>query len=189
MKVYTGHIDFISGVDASGAQPPADLPFRWAALTWFEVDNGTAEPWALMRGAVPWIAALVNADSITAEYWFRKRKGILPRRWVENKVGETPWNDLMTKSDRGLLNVEFPSRIVFSKTERIVLAEEMEFWSLIGGPSPYHDSVTLSFFSATDLNETLESIFTDEARKLGVEVDRNLKGPNQQMHGREPCCS
>jgi hypothetical protein len=43
-------------------------------------------------------------------------------------------------------------------------------WSLVGGPSPYHDSVTVSFFSSTPIYERLHSIFVEEAAKLGVSV-------------------
>jgi hypothetical protein len=184
--MYKGHIGFVTGVDAYGAQPPRDLPFRWAILTWFEVNNGMADPWPLMRGAVPRIAASIGADMVTAEYWLRKRKGILLRRWGEIKIRETSWDQLMAKTDVELLDEEFPSRIAFSTAERIVLAEESELWSLIGGPSPYHDSVTLSFFSATELSGVLEAIFTDEAMKIGIRVDGKIKRVNQQMHRTAP---
>jgi hypothetical protein len=167
--MYTGTIRFLRGIDRYGAQPPEGLPFRWAVLAWFENDGGFMDPWPLLRGALREVMAAVRADSAVAEYWQRLRKGIL-RRIQDVKVSEVSVETLLNRTDEDLVNEEFPSRIRFMCGDRVVLYEESEMWSHVGGPSPYHDSVTLSFFTARDISTDLEAIFTNLAHTMGVKI-------------------
>lgn len=165
----TGRIGFIGGLDSHSASPPDGFPFRWAALTWYGSDEGSVDPWPLMRAVVPRIATALGADRVIAEQWRRERKGLL-QKWKDEKIGEVDWKELMKQSDAELEQNEFPSRMCFMKGETPVLCEESEMWSLVGGPAPYHDSVTLSFFSAMETGDTLQPIFEEEAGKLGWDI-------------------
>lgn len=168
--MYCGHITFLSGIDKHGSTPPIGFPFRFAVLTWLECDAATADPWPLIRQATPRLSRFVRADSITVEYWERRRTGFLRRRWKERKLNEVRWDTLVNLNDRDLFNEPFPSRMRFLRNGVVVLHEESEMWNLIGGPSPYHDSVTLSFFSARPMDEQIRRVFTEEAMKLGLSV-------------------
>ncbi|MFX1538512.1 MAG: hypothetical protein ACFFDI_30335 [Promethearchaeota archaeon] len=167
--MQTGTIRFHKGVDRYGAKPPEGYPFRWAVIACFKDEEGLIDPWPLLREAVPKVMAIVGANSAIAEFWRRKRKGIL-RRWSETKIGEVDLESLTKISDEVLLEEEFPSRIRFLMENSVVLWEESEMWSHIGGPSPYHDSVTLSFFTKRDLSLVFENIFTEVAYKIGVNI-------------------
>jgi hypothetical protein len=165
-----GSIGFVLGVDNHGAHPPAGFPYRLAVLTWLEIDKEVVYPWLLMRPAFPRIAALVGSDSIIAEYWDRPRRKVLFWKWKEKKLREVSWESLMEETEEALFGMEFPSRFRFLCGSRTVLLAESEMWNLVGGPSPYHDSVTLSFFCASTIDEALVGIFTEEAAKHGLSV-------------------
>lgn len=130
-----------------------------------------ADPWSLFREVIPRVGALVNTDSIMAEYWHRHSTGIVFRRTEEILVAEVAWEGLMHSSNEELNLQTFPSRIRFITDGHTTLLAETERWSMVGGPTPYHDSVTISFFSATPMSEKLQNIFTDEAIKLGILID------------------
>jgi hypothetical protein len=52
---------------------------------------------------------------------------------------------------------------------------------MVGGPSPYHDSVTVSFFSTVAMDEALRTIFIEEAGKLALSIGETKEA--------EPCAS
>ena len=161
-------IAFVSGVDRHGAKPPKGFPHRFAVLTWFEHDGGIADPWSLFREAIPRIGALVNADFVMAEYWHSQSTGILFRRDEDLLVAEVAWEGLMHSSNEDLNLQTFPSRIRFNTGDHTTLIGETERWSMVGGPTPYHDSVTVSFFSATPMSDKIQSVFTIEAANLAI---------------------
>jgi hypothetical protein len=47
---------------------------------------------------------------------------------------------------------EPPRRIEFLKGNHLSCVEETEFWNLVGGPQPYSDSYTASFYTSTDMS-------------------------------------
>lgn len=148
--------------------PPPGHRFQIAVLTWIERDGGSAEPWALARIAVPRLAGLVQANQISAEYWTRKRRGLL-RRWHDEFDHNRPWADLMGRSNAELEESgEFPHRINFERDGALALLEQTEFWNRVGGPTPYHDSVTLSFSSELDVQSQIEDIILDICGSLGI---------------------
>ena len=65
-------------------------------------------------------------------------------------------------------NDEFPNRIVFTRDGTLMLLEQTEFWNVAGGPAPYHDSVTLSFFSELEIQSQIEEIVLDTCRTVGI---------------------
>jgi len=165
-------IAFVNGVDRHGAKPPKGFPNRFAVLTWFEHMGGMADPWPLLRLAFPQIGILVGSDSVMTEYWLRRRKGILFRRFEDTKIVEVAWDGLMHSDNETLLEQTFPDRFRFLDHGREVLVAQSEMWSLGGGPTPYHDSVTISFFSCVPMHDQLQKIFTDVAATLGASVGK-----------------
>jgi hypothetical protein len=150
--MYSGRIAFIKGVDQHGAQPPPGFPHRFAVLTWFENGPDYADPWPLVRQAVPEIARILNSETVIAEYVEYKRSGFL---WTkrEKKVSEAiPWEELMRRDDDSLHESSFPDGFRFESGGKILLIEQSEMWNQVGGPRPYHDSLTLSFFSPNPLS-------------------------------------
>ena len=166
------HIAFVNGVDKHGAKPPKGFPLRFAVLTWFEHQGGMADPWPLLKLAFPQIRALVGADNVMTEYWLPQRKGILFRRFEDTKIVEVAWDGLMCSNNEELLKQTFPDRFRFLDHGREVLVAQSEMWNLGGGPEPYHDSVTISFFSLVSMHEQLQKIFTEVAATLGASVGK-----------------
>ena len=67
--MYTGKIAFKNGLDARGSNSPKGFGNRFAVLTWFENGPDQADPWALVRLAIPEITQLIKAESVIAEYY------------------------------------------------------------------------------------------------------------------------
>ena len=163
-------ISFVRGVDTSGAQPPSGFPYRFAVLTWFASGPDSADPWPLLRLITPRIMELVGADVVVGEIWER-------RSWLRafnsaRKVRETLISEWLSKGDNELHEEgDFPSKLRFERNGEIVLWMESEMWRRVGGPLPYHDSVTMSFFSKYDLAKEFEELFRAEAAKAGVRIE------------------
>ena len=169
--MYTGKIAFKNGLDALGSKPPKGFDSRFAVLTWFEKGPDQADPWPLVRLAIPLICQLIKAESVIAEYYEDKKAGVL---WLkkERRIKKSiPWTELMESDDHELHHEEFPHGLKFLKNWETLLIEESEMWNKIGGPTPYHDSLTLSFFSADPMDQELYTIFCDAATTLGVEIE------------------
>ncbi len=162
-------IQIVKEPDKWTKTPPPGQQFQMTVLAWIERDGGSADPWTLARLAVPRLAELVEADQVSAEYWTHKHRRFLrPAR--EELTSSQNWFDLMSRGDAELeKDAEFPHRIAFQRDGMIVLLARAEFWNMVGGPMPYHDSVALSFFAGTDLRSELEAIFLEACRSLGIE--------------------
>jgi hypothetical protein len=177
MEKYSKTMSFLTGIDKYGAKPPIGLPYRFAVLTWFEC-KGSEDPWPLLKTAVPEIVSALSVDNVVCEYWHRhwdmKYFGLF-RKWVEKKEREINYQNLQLKNDEELEKGGFPTNIKFYKNGELILAEESEFWSRCGGPAPYSDSVTLSFFSKEDRSTMLQKLFTDAAKTVGAEIRKNGK--------------
>ena len=178
-------IAFVSGVDRHGAKPPKGFPHRFAVLTWFEHDGGWAYPWSLFRAAIPRVRALVDADSVMAEYWHLQCTGLLFRRVEETLVAEVAWEGLMHSSNESLNDQTFPNRFRFLADRNTKLIAETEGWHMVGGPQPYHDSVTVSFFTAMPMGEKIHSIFTEEAAMLDILIGETTRA-EQVVDGKPP---
>ena len=163
-------IAFVNGVDRYSAKPPKGLSHRFAVLTWFEHNGEMADPWSLFREAIPRIGSLVNAKGIMAEFYCNQTKGILFRRTKEILVAQVAWEGLVHSSDEALQHQTFPCRIRFQSKEQTEVIAITELWCALGGPSPYHDSVTVSFFSADSLSDQIHKVFCDAATKLGIRI-------------------
>ena len=170
--MYTGKISFQRGVDTCVSKRPKGFINRFAVLTWFEKGPDQADPWPLVRIAIPEIAQLIKAESVIAEYYKDKKIGFL---WLKRERMITKsilWTKLMEADDNALHNEEFPHGLKFMKNEETLLIEESELWNKTGGPAPYHDSFTLSFFSPEPIDEELSTIFFEAAKTIGVEIEK-----------------
>lgn len=61
-----------------------------------------------------------------------------------------------------------PLRMLYRNAGRLVCLEETEFWAYAGGPQPYSDSYTLSFYTAEDLAEDLLAACFTACRERGA---------------------
>ena len=171
--MYTGKIAFNKGLDAYASKPPYGFSNRFAVLTWFENGPDQADPWPLVRLAIPKISQHIGAESVIAEYYEDKKVGFL---WLNRERQLTKsilWAELMESDDEALYHEEFPHGIKFMKNEETLLIEESEMWNRIGGPAPYHDSLTLSFFSSDPIDQELYAIFCEAAKTIGVGIEDN----------------
>ena len=169
--MYTGKIAFKKGLDTCTSSPPNGFINRFSVLTWFEKGPDQADPWPLVRLAIPKISQLIKAESVIAEFYEDQKVGFL---WLKRERRVTKsilWTELMEDDDHALHNEEFPHRLKFMKNGETLLIEESELWNKIGGPAPYHDSLTLSFFSADPMDQAMYTIFCEAAKQIGVEVE------------------
>jgi hypothetical protein len=65
---------------------------------------------------------------------------------------------------------EPPDRIKISYSGRLVAVEETEAWMAVGGPAPYHDSYTFSFYTAEDRSTEFRRVCETVARESGTSV-------------------
>jgi hypothetical protein len=82
-----------------------------------------------------------------------------------------------------------PDRIDLSKDDQLVAIVETEWWALCGGPSPYHDSYTFSFYTGEDRSDELrrisETVCTQiGARITGIHTADDSKEPYRPWWGR-----
>ncbi|TVQ39934.1 MAG: hypothetical protein EA384_05025 [Spirochaetaceae bacterium] len=161
-------IQIVKEQDEWTPSPPPGLMFQLSVLTWIDRDRGSVEPWALARLAVPGLAELVRADQVRAEYRIPERRALL-RRWHRKFAHSRNWADLMSRSDAELeQNGEFPDRVKFERRGKLMLLWQTEFWNMVGGPTPYHDSVALSFSSELDIRDQIEDIILCICGSLGI---------------------
>lgn len=174
MAVYENQISFRRGIDRHGAQPPPGFPHRFAVLTWFHHGADSAEPWPLVRAAVPQLMALAVAETVRGEIWQRKHLlGIV----YEKRLRTAPLSEWLEKTDTELHALrEFPAKLRFERGGNVVLWMASEMWNQVGGPEPYHDSVALSFFSKADIGDQLEAIFRAAAADIGVAMAATAGG-------------
>ena len=99
-------------------------------------------------------------------------------------------------ADRDELDNEPPEGIDLIRENQVVAIAITEFWTLVGGPSPYHDSYTISFYTSEDRSEELlrtsEIICADVAHITGFHLANQDKEPRRSWgsaycSGSGPC--
>jgi hypothetical protein len=65
---------------------------------------------------------------------------------------------------------EPPNSMKAFLSDRLVAVEETEPWMAVGGPAPYHDSFTMSFYTAEERADEFRGICESVARENGVMV-------------------
>ena len=163
--MVTGRVAFLKGTDAHSPTPPPGYPYRFAVLTWLEEDGGQVDPWDLCARAFPKVASTLGAPNIVEEHWERREIGFIFTWSRDVKRSERPWRPLSSEEAQQK-DADFPTKFRLEQGEEVILHVETELYSLIGGPLPYHDSVTLSLFSREDLSETLRGVFAEASLEL-----------------------
>lgn len=85
----------------------------------------------------------------------------------------TEYRELRDVVNQILVNEEltFPAKICYYREQTLVCLECTELWSEVGGPQPYSDSVTLSFYTRSDstlrLIHACERVCTQQPAVLG----------------------
>jgi hypothetical protein len=67
-------------------------------------------------------------------------------------------------------------RLLFMNDSLVVAVLESEPWAQVGGPLPYHDSYTLSLFTASDLSQELVKAARVFVEQAGVELSEVIQG-------------
>lgn len=77
---------------------------------------------------------------------------------------------------------EPPARIDLLRAGELVGVVETEFWTMVGGPSPYHDSYTLSFYTDRDRSPELQR----ESETACSEIGAVITGYHKGQESKEP---
>jgi hypothetical protein len=80
------------------------------------------------------------------------------------------------------LDQEPPARIDLHRSGQLVGVVETEFWMMVGGPSPYHDSYTLSFYTDRDRSPELRRV----SETVCSEVGAVITGYHEGQESKEP---
>jgi hypothetical protein len=79
-------------------------------------------------------------------------------------------------ADQDETDREPPDRIKVSCSGRLVAVEETEAWMAVGGPTPYHDSYTFSFYTAEDRSTEFRRVCETVARESGTTLTAFYQG-------------
>jgi hypothetical protein len=82
------------------------------------------------------------------------------------------------------LEKEPPARIDLHRSGQLVGAVETELWTMVGGPSPYHDSYTLSFYTDRDRSPELRRVSETVCSEVGAVITGYYEG----QESKEPYC-
>lgn len=69
-----------------------------------------------------------------------------------------------------------PQRIFFQKNDDLTCMEETEFWVLCGGPAPYSDSYTASFYTKDDMTNAFDAACEAVCLDMGAEIRKRVQG-------------
>ena len=69
-----------------------------------------------------------------------------------------------------------PQRIFFRKNDTLTCIEETEFWVLCGGPAPYSDSYTASFYTKDDMTDTFDAACAAVCLDMGAVIRERIQG-------------
>jgi hypothetical protein len=153
MHNMVNKVSFVCSGDSKWFPAPVGLPRIGACLTWFDDKDGSADPWSFL-GLVATKLTQAFPKRVTPFALFLDRgRSRFASRYGEKLLATEPLSEALArwKTDP---ETDFPDRIEFRQHDKTVCIIESEFWSQVGGPMPYHDSVTLAFYSSqlsTDL--------------------------------------
>jgi hypothetical protein len=75
-----------------------------------------------------------------------------------------------------------PIRVNLYYDGRLVAHAETEEWAMVGGPAPYHDSYTLSFYTPEDRSEQFRGI----CERIGIELEATITDIHHAAARKEP---
>lgn len=79
-----------------------------------------------------------------------------------SSIGDwSAWYSAQSEDER-----DVPAKIYLFHGGRLAAHAEMEQWALVGGPVPYHDSYTLSFYTAESRAEEFEAICNSISKEI-----------------------
>ncbi len=137
---------FLKNGSSLWSPPPLGWPRICACLTWFDDATGAIEPWAFFEDL--WINLVmgITFPLSPVAFFLKRTRARFLSNYHESVIAIEP---LPLALNRWRINPEasFPDRIELRSNERPICIVESEFWNQAGGPAPYHDSVTLSFYS------------------------------------------
>ncbi len=74
-----------------------------------------------------------------------------------------------------------PQRIFFRENGVLSCMEETEFWVLCGGPAPYSDSYTVSFYTKDDMAEIFDAACAAVCLDLGAIIRERIQGSSHPV--------
>ena len=140
-------IAFLRGGDSSWAPAPLGLARVCACLTWFEDAAGGSEPWPFLERLASKMMEVISGPVSPLAVFLKRTRARLLSGYREEVVASEPLSVALARW-RADPEAAFPDRIEFRSNDCAVCIVESEFWSQAGGPAPYHDSVTLSFYTS-----------------------------------------
>ncbi|MCB1934989.1 MAG: hypothetical protein KDF59_03500 [Nitrosomonas sp.] len=69
-----------------------------------------------------------------------------------------------------------PRRIFLRKNNSLICFGETEFWALCGGPAPYSDSYTVSFYTKENMNEVFNAACSNVCSEMGAIIRERIQG-------------
>ncbi len=69
-----------------------------------------------------------------------------------------------------------PQRIHYKAKGSLVCLEETEYWALCGGPAPYSDSYTLSYYTRSDMSDAFEHACRGACEQIGARIGEVIAG-------------
>jgi hypothetical protein len=139
-------ISFLRGGVSGWAPPPLGLSRVCACLTWFDDAAGGTEPWPFLKHLSSKITDVISGPVSPLALLLNRERARLFSGYREEVVATEPLATALARW-RSDPEAAFPDRIEFRLSDTAVCIIESEFWNQVGGPAPYHDSVTLSFYT------------------------------------------
>jgi hypothetical protein len=163
-------VSFLRNGDSNWAPPPVGLPRIGACLTWFEDGEGGTEPWPFLELLTGKLTEVIPGRVSPLALFLKRTRSWLRSSYREKVISAEPLSVVLArwKTDS---ESPFPDRIEFRSNGYAVCIIESEFWNQVGGPSPYHDSVTLTFYSTQISTDLLLATARTAAHECGTIFD------------------
>ncbi len=69
-----------------------------------------------------------------------------------------------------------PRNVFFRKQGKLICIEETEFWAFSGGPPPYSDSFTISFYTQNNMFDVFKNGCTSACKNMGANIKEVING-------------
>lgn len=69
-----------------------------------------------------------------------------------------------------------PQQILFHKNDTLICIEDTEFWALCGGPVPFSDSYTASFYTKHDMTNAFDTVCENICSDMGAKIRKRIQG-------------
>jgi hypothetical protein len=123
----------------------------------------------LFTGVLKAICQAIPHDSVKIE--------MVAGRDIHSFHELSDWYLTQTEDDR-----DPPIRIILFRGSPLAAYAETESWAESGGPSPYHDSYTLSFYTREDRTDEFRCI----CERISKELEATITGVHEALASKEP---